>query len=563
MTMIVRTGTPGADRFAGSGNEPFEFRGLGGNDTYTLRLFDIDVPPPPPVQGPPRTVYLRDRAVEAANGGTDTVNLVNQYGPVGFTGVYPTGSVGAAELANIEIINALAAVRGSKILSWSITAGASNNTITTSGGADTLNGGSGNDVLRSNAGNDTLIGGLGADKMYGGLGSDTYRVDSAGDLVSETGPTGVDRILSTVSINLGVAARAAGAIENVSLLGSAAISAIGNGWANSINGNAAANVLYGMAGNDVLNGGAGADRMFGGAGTDTYYVDRAGDIVSEAVASSSGTDRVVSSISFILPYAPSAAGAVENLTLLGAAAINGTGNAFANAIVGNTAANTLSGLAGNDVLNGGAGADRMFGGAGNDTYYVDSGGDLVSEAVAGSSGIDRVVSSISFSLPYAPQGAVEHLTLLGTGVANGTGNILANSITGNASNNVLNGRDGSDALTGGLGSDGFVFDTALNALTNVDTIADFSNRGGDDSMRLDDAVFTQLPTGLGGFPRTLDAAHFRLATEVADADDYIIYNDQTGVLFYDADGSGGVSQAIQFATLTNRPTLTERDFVVF
>jgi Ca2+-binding RTX toxin-like protein len=559
MTMIVRTGTPGADRFAGSGNEPFEFRGLGGNDTYQLRLFDIDVPQP---VGPPRTVYLRDRAVETANAGTDTVNLVNQFGPVGLTGVYPTGLVGAAELANIEIINALAAVRGSKILSWSITAGVNNNTITTPGGADTLKGGGGNDVLRSNAGNDTLIGGTGADKMYGGLGSDTYHVDSAGDFVGESGPTGIDRILTTVSINLGATARVAGAIEHVSLLGSAAISATGNGWANSITGNVSANVLYGMAGNDTLNGGRGADRMFGGAGNDTYHVDHAGDIVSEAVAGASGTDRVVSTISFILPYGPQAAGAVDNLTLVGTAR-NGTGNGFANTIVGNSAANTLSGLAGNDVLNGGAGADRMFGGAGNDTYHVDSGGDLVNEAIAGSSGLDRVLSSVSFILPYAPQGAVENLTLLGSATINGTGNLVTNVIAGNASNNILSGREGSDTLTGGFGSDGFVFDTALNALTNVDTIADFSNRGGDDSMRLDNAIFTQLPTGLGGFPRTLDPGHFHIGTVAADADDYIVYNDQTGALFYDADGSGGASQAIQFATLTNKPTLTEDDFVVF
>jgi len=50
---------------------------------------------------------------------------------------------------------------------------------------------------------------------------------------------------------------------------------------------------------------------------------------------------------------------VENLTLTGAAAINGTGNAGNNVITGNS---------GNNILNGGAGLDTLTGGAGNDVF---------------------------------------------------------------------------------------------------------------------------------------------------------------------------------------------------
>ena len=81
-------------------------------------------------------------------------------------------------------------------------------------------------------------------------------------------------------------------------------------------------------------------------------------------------------IGFNLGNTARVAGAVENLTLGGAAAINGVGNALNNVIVGNAAANVLVGYAGNDVLNGAAGNDRLHGGLGNDTLYGGAGNDI-------------------------------------------------------------------------------------------------------------------------------------------------------------------------------------------
>ncbi|EIM25979.1 hypothetical protein [Microvirga lotononidis] len=46
-----------------------------------------------------------------------------------------------------------------------------------------------------------------------------------------------------------------------------------------------------------------------------------------------------------------------------------------------------------------------------------------------------------------------------------------------------------------------------------------------------------------------------------DRDDRIIYNKKTGAVYYDADGIGG-SKQIQIATLSNKVTLTHKDFFV-
>jgi Ca2+-binding RTX toxin-like protein len=69
---------------------------------------------------------------------------------------------------------------------------------------------------------------------------------------------------------------------------------------------------------------------------------------------------------------------VENLTLSGTAAINGTGNALNNVLTGNGAANALDGGAGNDVINGGDGDDVLLGGDGDDMLRGDAGSDQYS-----------------------------------------------------------------------------------------------------------------------------------------------------------------------------------------
>ena len=167
-------------------------------------------------------------------------------------------------------------------------------------------------------------------------------------------------------------------LENLTLSGSAAINGTGNSAANVITGNSAANRLTGGAGDDRLNGGSGNDTLIGGTGNDTYVVNVATDVVTEAA--SAGTDTVISAVTWTL------GSTLENLTLSGSAAINGSGNSAANMITGNAAANTLSGSGGNDTLTGGAGADLLTGGSGADVFALNSkvGSDRVSDFASGS-----------------------------------------------------------------------------------------------------------------------------------------------------------------------------------
>ena len=397
--------------------------------------------------------------------------------------------------------------------------------------------GTGNDlanVLTGNSGANRIDGGLGADKMVGKGGNDTYVIERASDTIIEDSGAGTDTAESSVTYTL------ASNVENLVLTGAAAINGTGNFAANTITGNGAANTLNGLAG---------ADTMIGGGGNDIYFVDNAGDTVTEL--SGGGTDLVRSNVTHTL------GAEVENLTLTGGLAINGTGNGLVNVITGNAGANTLDG---------GIGADKLNGKAGNDTYIVDDLGDQVSEDAA-TGGTDLVQSSVTFTLGLH----LDNLTLTGANAINGTGNATNNVITGNTAANDLRGLAGSDALsggdgdddlrgglgnddlTGGSGIDDFIFDTALGA-SNVDDVLDFVV--GVDEIKLENAVFTGLAAG------ALSATAFKAGTAATDADDRIIYDAATGRLWFDSDGTGAAAQVL-FADLNNAPAgLSASDFTV-
>jgi Ca2+-binding RTX toxin-like protein len=155
---------------------------------------------------------------------------------------------------------------------------------------------------------------------------------------------------------------------------------------------------------------------------------------------------------------------------------------------------------GNDIFTGGSGSDNVSGKAGNDILLGNGGND---------------------------------------------------QLAGNGGNDTLTGGAGKDKLTGGCGQDNFSFSSPNE---KIDSITDFKSV--DDTISVDDVGF-----GGGLAIGTLFETQFVLGTAAADSDNRFIYNQGTGALFFDVDGTGATAK-IQIATLTNKPVISFEDIVV-
>ena len=416
---------------------------------------------------------------------------------------------------------------------------------------DQLFGGPGDDYLFGEAGNDAIYAGGGINQIDGGAGTDSV------SFANSTAPVRVTLNGAAASdVRIGIFDR--GTLKNVENIvgGDGNDTVTGDGFSNVLQGlngddtlnggdnddrllgSAGNNSLHGDNGNDellagsgedLLDGGLGSDIMEGGSGNDTYVVDYTGDTVTELAGN--GDDTVLSSATYAL------AANVENLTLTGDAVIDATGNGIANTIVGNAAANRLDGH---------GDADRMTGGPGDDTYIVDDVADTVTENAG--EGHDRIDASASFVLGYE----VEDLLLAGTGNISGIGNALANAITGNSGNNMIAGGLGRDILAGGSGADSFVFDFKAGK-ANADTILDF--KAGVDHLVLDDGVFRKMHDG------GVLKAKFLAFGKADDGNDYLVYREGSGKLFYDRDGDGDKAAKL-VAILKGAPDLDGGDILI-
>lgn len=346
----------------------------------------------------------------------------------------------------------------------------------TSGVDTTIIGLAGNDDLHGHEGDDVLMGGPGADVLLGGdsrgFGIDTASYADAAEgvtadflfIAANAGDAAGDRYFDIENLTGSDFDDILGGNDN----GSNLIN--GGDGSDLIAGRGGHDLLFGGAGNDRLVGGTGADQLFGGIGIDAAEYSFASTGVGVDLETSGFQGEAAGDTHFDIEFV---VGSNFSDNLRGDALANQlfgleghdslAGRGGNDTLFGENGDDTLFGGAGDDVLFGGAGGDELFGQegadvmcgeAGSDTYVLDNTGDIVDESIAGSDGVDTVLSSFSVELGSANiRGDLENLALTGIANINGIGNDLNNTLNGNWGNNVLIGLGGNDRIFGGGGSD--------------------------------------------------------------------------------------------------------------
>lgn len=270
------------------------------------------------------------------------------------------------------------------------------------------------------------------------------------------------------------------------------------------------------------------DAIFGGGGTDVIRLGRADYGI---VDGRDGNDRIET----------------RNATVDFIRGGDGSDSVF----LGSEYTGQINLLSGNDTLSFSTKSDGEYltmanGGAGTDT--------LSFSAFAGGVNFSLTVTGVQDTgAGYLI--AVGFDNLIGSSRADKLeGNSGANSVSGGAGNDLINGGAGRDVLTGGAGNDRFLFDTKLGS-TNVDRITEYSVAA--DTIVLDNVILDVLREG------KLAAAAFVINTSgrAADASDRIIYERDSGKIWYDENGNAA-GGAVHFATIAANLNLTASDFII-
>lgn len=288
-------------------------------------------------------------------------------------------------------------------------------------------------TIVGNAGSNSLVAGSGGNNVLTGLGGDdAYIVSSTSDRVVEAVGDGNDTVYVVGDYRLNAGAE----IETI-------LSYDRDGSVDqSLAGNDFDNLILANQGNNIIDGGGGRDTMYGYRGDDTYYVDSVEDLPVELF--NEGYDTVLAAVSYTLPQGMDIE-VLRPVDLDSTAAINLTGNKFANLLIGNAGAN---------ILDSGGGGDVMQGLGGDDTYIVSSAVDRVIESAG--QGIDTVRTLVDYAAGANSIERIEAYSATDVTPLRLTGNALDQVIVGNAGANALIGGAGADTLQGLTGNDSYV-----------------------------------------------------------------------------------------------------------
>ncbi|MGO4704796.1 hypothetical protein AB4072_03325 [Microvirga sp. 2MCAF38] len=433
---------------------------------------------------------------------------------------------------------------------------------------------SGNDIAYGGDGNETFSLGANVNFVDGGGGNDTifyYAPGTSVDLrITERQQTG---------------AYSWDTIHNVeSLFGSVFSDRFtGNDQQNTLTGNRGNDTLDGQGGDDILNGGEGSDDIRGGAGVDIAAYS--GSFADYTISQQANGSVIVTDNRGIVGAMTDGIDTLNGIEYLQFSdrtiALAGTTNRAPTSVdlssrlvdgdapVGTLVA-TLSGVdpdgdaLGYHLVSNPGGHFRIHG---NkllvDRAFTDRDADITITVRASDphgASIDRsfvidVAADVISIPPGEIPGPIVELPLVYPMLSSLTltGGKKADVLKGGTGDDLLNGGLGMDKLTGQGGADVFAFTTKLGR-TNVDRILDFQSD--EDTISLSKAVFSKLRKGV------LSDKAFWVGSQAHDASDRIVYNEKTGALSYDADGSGTKHAAVKFAQLKVGTLLTAHDFFI-
>jgi Ca2+-binding RTX toxin-like protein len=263
--------------------------------------------------------------------------------------------------------------------------------------------------------------------------------------------------------------------------------------------------LTGTPGPDTLTGGNGNDTISGLAGDDDLY----GGAGNDSITGGEGQNYIEG-------------GAGDDTISGGSGNDEFYGGSGDDELYGGAGDDWLDGGEGQNYIEGGAGDDTIYGGSGNDEFYGDAGNDSI-DGGAGDDWLD---------------GGADNDTLVG-----------------GAGEDTLVGGLGLDNLSGGAGVDVFV----LNKNGGIDSIGDFMTSG--DKLQVSASTFGGgLVAGLLSGNQFLSGAAVG-AGSATNASQRFLYNNTTGALYFDANGSAA-GNGVQIATLTTNPGLGNGDFSI-
>lgn len=230
-------------------------------------------------------------------------------------------------------------------------------------------------------------------------------------------------------------------------------------------------------------------------------------------------------------------------------------------IIGGGGDDLLEGLGGNDTLIGGEGIDMVsYANAPSGVKVRLAGNGIAGNGVASGGDGKDVLQDIEHC-----EGSDYNDFITGSGLNNALfGGAGDDVITGGKGDDELFGDAGKDKLTGGLGSDSFIFDFVArqsNDAGDYDIIVDF--HPGEDVLVFDTFPSDQGIAGYSALTRA-DSSIFYSGSKAKKATQegqLLIYNEKTGMLYYDEDGLGGES-AVAVCKLVGSPLLTFGDITI-